>query len=101
MIGELKDTDDAQTIDAIKAYLSYIEKSLLNSPIDTKLISFNNYELIENIVLKSNSSWDGNILQFFESDFFVVDAYDKATIQFIKNNPLQSEIYQFVVKEYT
>ena len=90
LIGELKDIDDAQTIDAIKAYLSYIEKSLLNSPIDTKLISFNDYELIESIVLKSNLPWDGNILQFFESDFFVVDAYDKATIQFIKNNPLPS-----------
>ena len=80
--------DDANDIRIINAYLEHIEKGLLNSPIETKLVSFSNYESIEKIVLESNLPWDGNILQFFDSDFFVVDAGDKATIYFIKTNQL-------------
>lgn len=80
--------DDATDIRIINAYLEHIEKGLLNSPIETKLVSFSNYESIEKIVLESNLPWDGKILQFFDSDFFVVDAGDKATIHFIRTNPL-------------
>lgn len=85
--GQLTDKED---INVINSYLEYLEKNLVSSPIKTNLVAFKNYSEIEKIVLNSSIPWDGNILQFFESDYFVIDSYDKATIHFIKLNQLPS-----------
>lgn len=84
----LEDPDDINVIDS---YLNYINTALLNSPIETKIVRFKNYDVLEKIVLQNQHKWDGNILQFFNSDFFVVDSRDPAQIHFITKNKLPQD----------
>lgn len=52
---------------------------------------FENFAAIENEVLNANVKYESNILHFFNSEYFVVDAKDPSIIHYIRKNSLPSD----------
>jgi hypothetical protein len=52
---------------------------------------FENFAAIENEVLNTNVKYESNILHFFNSEYFIVDAKDISIIHYVKKNSLPSD----------
>jgi hypothetical protein len=83
--GRIADTADQE---ALIAYINSIVDGLKSCPLPTGKIGFRNFRAIEDEILSNNYRYQGNVLAFFNSDWYVADAHDTSTIYFIKNNSL-------------
>jgi len=75
-------------IDAIKIddLVTDIENDITNFPLKMKAIVFDNYSAVEEEIINNSVNYDGNLLNFFNSDFYVVDSHNIAVIYYIKKN---------------
>ncbi|OUL17829.1 hypothetical protein [Nostoc sp. 106C] len=83
--ANLNNEHDQRTISHL---INEIRQGRVNTPRKMESIIFKDFQSIEYEVLSSNVKYNSNILHFFESDFFVVDANDVATIHYIRKYEL-------------
>ncbi|OBQ05484.1 MAG: hypothetical protein AN482_16510 [Anabaena sp. LE011-02] len=80
------------TNDKDKATLNQIIFNIINSrpnlPIPLVVPRFENFQDIEDEVLNSSVKYDGNLLDFFCCDYFIVDSHNEGTIHYIKKHDL-------------
>jgi len=79
---------DAADQEALTAYINSIVDGLKGCPLPTGRIGFRSFRAIEDEILSNSYRYQGNVLAFFNSDWYVADAHDTSTIYFIKNNSL-------------
>jgi len=83
--GRISDEVDQTTL---SSYINSITNGLRNCALETGRIGFRNFREIEDEILSNSYRYHGNVLSFFNSDWYVADTYKLSTIYFIKKNPL-------------
>ncbi len=77
-------------VDAIKIHnlIKDIENGITNCPLEMKAIIFDNYSAVEEEIINNCADYEGNLLNFFNSDFYAVDSHNLSVIYYIKKNLL-------------
>lgn len=86
--GSLKNQHDKAVLTSL---IDDIRGGRVNSPRAMSLSVFENFSRIEDTVLDSEVKYDGNILHFLDSKYFIVDAQDTATIHYIRKYQLPED----------
>ncbi|MEH1784286.1 MAG: hypothetical protein V7L23_01455 [Nostoc sp.] len=86
--ANLTNDSDRHTLSQI---INEIRHCRHNAPITLDFLLFENPQEIEDEVLDSSVKYDGNLLHFFECDYFIVDSRDRDTIHYVKKRRLPED----------
>ncbi|BAY37086.1 hypothetical protein NIES2111_14210 [Nostoc sp. NIES-2111] len=79
---------DIGDVISIENLIKEIENNKTNCPLRMESIIFNNYSAIKEEILNNNEDYHGNLINFFDCDFYAIDSNDKSQVYYIKINAL-------------
>ena len=72
----------------IEKFINELENGKTNCPLKMDTIIFNDYKQVEEAIINHNNDYEGNLINFFNSNFYAVDSHNASVIYYINKNTL-------------